>query len=98
LSWRLHWEFEDADWFHPAANIEKMHSGVALTDEDRWPWLKAIAAWIDETCRSGGHGVMACSALKRRYRPRPRGDAALPRTVAGIVVRLDVAPHQGSQP
>jgi gluconokinase len=88
---RLHWEFEDADWFHPAANIEKMHSGVALTDE-------AIAAWIDETCRSGGHGVMACSALKRRYRPRPRGDAAPRPELEGIVVRLDVAPVQGSQP
>jgi gluconokinase len=45
-----------------------MHNGVPLTDEDRWPWLDAIAAWIDKTRRSGGHGVIACSALKRRYR------------------------------
>ncbi len=68
LAHRLGWTYEDADWFHPAANIEKMHSGEALTDEDRWPWLQAIAAWIDATRRAGGHGVVACSALKRAYR------------------------------
>jgi len=68
LAGRLHWDYEDADWFHPAANIDKMHGGIALTDEDRWPWLRAIAAWIEQTRRAGGHGVVACSALKRRYR------------------------------
>src|SRR5690349_5451099 len=39
LASRLRWEFEDADWFHPAANVDKMHRGIPLTDEDRWPWL-----------------------------------------------------------
>jgi gluconokinase len=68
LAMRLHWEFEDGDWFHPAANIDKMHRGIPLTDEDRWPWLVAIAEWIDKTRAAGGHGVIACSALKRRYR------------------------------
>lgn len=68
LASRLRWEFEDADWFHPAANVDKMHSGIPLTDEDRAPWLKAIAAWIDKTRRSKEHAVIACSALKRRYR------------------------------
>jgi gluconokinase len=68
LARRLQWEFEDADWFHPAANVDKMHNGIALTDEDRRPWLDAIAAWIDETRHAGEHGVVACSALKRRYR------------------------------
>jgi gluconokinase len=68
LAGRLHWEFEDADWFHPAGNVDKMHNGVPLTDDDRWPWLRAIAAWIDRTRAAGGHGVVACSALKRRYR------------------------------
>jgi gluconokinase len=68
LALRLRWEFEDADWFHPASNVDKMHSGIPLTDEDRWPWLNAVAAWIDKTRRSAGHGVIACSALKRRYR------------------------------
>jgi gluconokinase len=68
LAQRLNWPFEDGDRFHPATNIEKMHRGVPLTDEDRKPWLEAIAAWIDKTRRAGGHGVIACSALKRRYR------------------------------
>ena len=45
-----------------------MHSGVPLTDEDRWPWLRAIAQWIDETRAAGRHGIVTCSALKRRYR------------------------------
>jgi hypothetical protein len=45
-----------------------MHSGVPLTDEDRWPWLHGIAAWIDATRRVGNHGTIACSALKRAYR------------------------------
>jgi gluconokinase len=76
LALRLRWEFEDADWLHPASNVEKMHNGVPLTDVDRWPWLEAIAAWIDETRRSGGHGVIACSALKRRYRDVLVGDRA----------------------
>ena len=68
LALRLGWTYEDADWFHPSANIEKMHSGLPLTDDDRWPWLQRIAAWIDATRREGGHGVVACSALKRAYR------------------------------
>jgi carbohydrate kinase (thermoresistant glucokinase family) len=76
LASRLRWEFEDADWFHPASNVDKMHSGIALTDEDRWPWLDAVATWIDQTRRSGGHGVIACSALKRRYRDVLIGDRA----------------------
>jgi gluconokinase len=76
LALQLRWEFEDADWFHPAANVEKMHSGIPLTDEDRWPWLNAVAAWIDKTRSAGGHAVVACSALKRRYRDVLIGDRA----------------------
>jgi gluconokinase len=76
LARRLHWEFEDADWLHPASNVDKMHNGIPLTDEDRWPWLEAVAAWIDKTRRSGGHAVVACSALKRRYRIILIGDRA----------------------
>jgi gluconokinase len=68
LAHRLHWVYEDADWFHPKSNIEKMHHGEPLNDEDRWPWLHAIAAWIDATRKEGGHGIVACSALKRAYR------------------------------
>jgi gluconokinase len=74
LALRLHWEFADADWFHPPSNVEKMHSGMPLTDDDRRPWLNAIAEWIDATRRSGGHAVLACSALKHRYRDVLIGD------------------------
>jgi gluconokinase len=76
LAGRLQWEFEDGDWFHPAANVEKMHKGVALTDEDRGPWLDSIAAWIDRARGEGRHGVIACSVLKRRYRDVLIGDRA----------------------
>ena len=82
LARQLGWEFEDADWFHPAANVEKMHSGVALTDEDRRPWLAAIARWIDATRAAGRHGIVTCSALKRRYRAILIGDRADVRRIA----------------
>jgi carbohydrate kinase (thermoresistant glucokinase family) len=68
LAGQLHWEFEDGDWFHPARNIDKMHAGIPLTDEDRAPWLIAIADFIDRARLSGTRVVLACSALKRRYR------------------------------
>ena len=74
LAHRLGWIYEDADWLHPKSNVEKMHHGEPLTDADRWPWLKAIAAWIDATRKGGGHGVVACSALKRAYRDILIGD------------------------
>jgi gluconokinase len=76
LAANLQWQYEDADWLHPAANIEKMHAGIPLTDDDRLPWLNAVAAWIDNCRRSGKHGVVACSALKRRYRDILIGDRA----------------------
>ena len=68
LAHRLGWIYEDGDWFHPKSNIEKMHHGEPLNDADRWPWLHAIADWIDATRASGKHGVVACSALRRAYR------------------------------
>jgi gluconokinase len=68
LAGRLHWTFEDGDRFHPKSNVEKMSAGQPLTDEDRWPWLNAIADEIERVCTAGGHAVIACSALKRTYR------------------------------
>jgi gluconokinase len=68
LAGRLHWLFADGDDFHPAANIEKMRAGVPLTDADRWPWLRAIADWMDERIARDESAVVACSALKRSYR------------------------------
>ncbi|MEH2503641.1 gluconokinase [Bradyrhizobium sp. AZCC 1578] len=68
LARRLGWRYEDGDRFHPPANVVKMSAGHPLTDEDRWPWLRAIADEIDRLSGSGEHAVIACSALKRAYR------------------------------
>jgi gluconokinase len=68
LAERLGWTFEDGDRFHPASNVAKMSAGHPLNDEDRWPWLEAIADEIGRVCETGGHVVIACSALKRAYR------------------------------
>jgi gluconokinase len=70
LSRILGWPFRDADSFHPPANIDKMIRAIALTDEDRWPWLDAIASWIDERRAGRAAGIVSCSALKRIYRER----------------------------
>ncbi len=68
LGERLGWKCEDGDKYHPKSNVEKMSTGHPLTDEDRWPWLQAIADRIDQVCEEGEHAVVACSALKRVYR------------------------------
>ena len=68
LAGRLGWQFADGDTFHPASNVEKMRAGTPLTDEDRMPWLRAIAGWIDENAAAGRSAIIACSALKRSYR------------------------------
>ena len=65
---RLDCPFRDADSFHPVANIQKMSRGEPLTDDDRWPWLQAIAAWIAEHRAANTTCVVTCSALKRVYR------------------------------
>jgi gluconokinase len=70
LSQSLGWPFRDADSFHPARNVEKMSRGVPLTDQDRWPWLDAIAQWIDGRRAAAEPGIVSCSALKRIYRER----------------------------
>jgi gluconokinase len=68
LAERLGWSCEDGDKYHPKSNVEKMSAGHPLTDEDRWPWLNAIADEIERVCKARGHVVVACSALKRTYR------------------------------
>ena len=68
LAQRLGWRFAEADEFHSAANVEKMRSGIPLDDQDRAPWLAAIARYIDEARASAKPSVVTCSALKRRYR------------------------------
>ena len=68
LAGRLGWRYAEADDFHSEANVAKMAAGHPLTDDDRWPWLAAIAAWIDERIATREPGGVTCSALKRSYR------------------------------
>ncbi len=68
LAERLGCGFSDADDFHPAANVDKMRAGIPLTDDDRWPWLKALRQAIDDWQAAGESRVIACSALKAVYR------------------------------
>jgi gluconokinase len=68
LSAALGWPFQEGDALHPPANVQKMHAGIALTDEDRAPWLAAIKRWIDARLAVAENGVVTCSALKRAYR------------------------------
>jgi gluconokinase len=68
LASELGWEFADADDYHSAANVEKMRNGIPLTDADRAPWLHSLHTLIARWIASGGNGVLACSALKQKYR------------------------------
>ena len=72
LAGHLGWRFEEGDDLHPEANVEKMERGVPLTDDDRWPWLDRIGAWIDAQTDAGEPGIITCSALRRAYRDRLR--------------------------
>ena len=72
LAQQLGWHFHEADDFHSRANIEKMHRGVPLTDEDRWPWLDSLRDLIKRCVEARQNAVLACSALKRAYREHLR--------------------------
>ena len=67
LARKLGWAFYEADDFHSPANVEKMHAGIALTDEDRWPWLESLRELI-KRLDAKEDAVLACSALKHAYR------------------------------
>ena len=103
LAASLHCAFLDADDFHPPANVAKMASGQALTDEDRWPWLDRIAAELSRILARGDDAVLACSALKRSYRERLQraGDVRivyLKGDAATISVRLANRQHEYMPP
>ncbi|BAI74688.1 gluconokinase (plasmid) [Azospirillum sp. B510] len=68
LAARLGCGFSDADSFHPPANVEKMRAGIALGDDDRWPWLAALRRAMDGWLAEGASHVVACSALRQVYR------------------------------
>jgi len=68
LAQKLGWDFFDADDFHPAENIAKMAAGIPLNDSDRAPWLAALHHLLSTTLESNHHPILACSALKYKYR------------------------------
>lgn len=68
LASELGWEFADADDFHPAANVERMQRGIALSDDDRRPWLEKLRQEISRRDAESRNLVLACSALKNSYR------------------------------
>ena len=72
LAQKLAWQFADADDFHPAENIEKISHGIALDDSDRTPWLAALHKAIQRWNGESKNVILACSALKQRYRDELR--------------------------
>ena len=70
LASELRWEFAEGDDYHSAANVEKMRSGIPLTDEDRAPWIESLRAVVSGWLAAKKGGVLACSALKQAYRER----------------------------
>jgi gluconokinase len=81
LAGKLGYRFYEGDDFHPAANMAKMAAGVPLDDEDRAGWLAALASVIRDALERGESGVIACSALKEKYRAMLRIDAGRVRFV-----------------
>ncbi|MEJ2759510.1 MAG: gluconokinase [Anaerolineales bacterium] len=74
LAEALGWAFYDGDDYHPPANVEKMSHGIPLDDADRQPWLERLHRLIASSLAEGHSLVVACSALKERYRQTLRGD------------------------
>ena len=68
LAEHLGWDFYDADDFHPPENVAKMANGIPLDDSDRAPWLASLHDLISSSLKEDRPGVLACSALKERYR------------------------------
>jgi gluconokinase len=91
LARELGYEFLDADDFHPQANVAKMAKGVALTDDDRWPWLDAIVAAMHERAARGAGAVIACSALKEAYRESLRRGGGAVDEVRIVYLKGDAA-------
>lgn len=85
LAQRLGCVFADGDDFHTPECVARMQAGVPLTDDDRWPWLRRIAGWMDERAAAGESAVVACSALKRAYRERLLSGSAGARMVFLVI-------------
>ena len=88
LAQRLGSAFAEADDFHSEESISKMKAGLPLDDEDRWPWLRRLAAWMQERTLEDRSAVVSCSALKRSYR-----DVLRQGSPQAIFIHLDGARH-----
>lgn len=99
LAEKLEWDFVDADWFHSEASISKMRSGLPLDDADRFPWLEAIAEDIHRRQAAGVNVVLACSALKQKYReilcPPEKGTLILHLRGSGDLIRSRISLRKG---
>lgn len=96
LAGRLGWDLAEGDDMHSAANIAKMAAGHPLTDDDRWPWLARVAAWIREHTTAHRPGIVTCSALRRSYRDVLRGERVVFVYLAasrGLIARRLAARH-----
>ncbi len=104
LAESLKWDFNDADAFHPRANIEKMSHGIPLNDADRKPWLEAMQRAIEQWLQEDKNMVLACSALKATYRQMLLPDKERMRLVylkgsfEQIQHRLQLRPHHYMKP
>jgi gluconokinase len=83
LAGQLGWDLQEGDDLHPGTNVDKMAAGIALTDDDRLPWLDRVADWIRDHTMAGVPGIITCSALKRVYRDRLRGEHVVFVHIAG---------------
>jgi gluconokinase len=88
LAQQFSWRFVDADDLHSPAAIAKMRTGVPLSDVDRAPWLAALHAVVATALERREPLVLACSALKQRYRDTLRGTL---RTVRFVYLEADEA-------
>ena len=97
LSSQLGYEFRDADEFHSPANVEKIRHGIALSDEDREPWLDSLRKAIEGWMASGSNVVLACSALKSAYRTKlcagPQVQFVYLKGSAGLIAERLLARH-----
>jgi gluconokinase len=85
------WPFAEGDALHPEANVAKMHAGIPLTDEDRWPWLRILGDWMTQQEDAGRSAVVTCSALRRVYRDLLRDGRPAVRFLHVTVPAADIA-------
>ena len=100
LAQRVGGHYIEGDAFHPEANVEKMSRGFALTDADRAGWLDSLATELLRVAALGERPVLACSALKRRYRERFGDDPGTPavQTYDAMMVGAEALKRAGKQP